>query len=91
MNRPEEMGQPYTHILKALDDEKLYTATSVAIFATDHGLLAGKESIRIELLRIRILCGRLARNVGFPINGDGKQSGVSAWFGKRWKKALRHD
>ena len=88
MSRSEEMGQSYAHILKALDDEKLYTATSVAVFARNHGLLASKESARIEMQRIRILCGRLARNVGFPIDGDGKQSGMSAWFGKRWKEVL---
>ena len=90
MTRSEEMGQ-HTHILKALDDGKLFSATSVAIFARDHGLLAGKEPVHIEMQRIRILCWRLAMNVGFPIDGDGKQLGMPTWTGKRWKEALHCD
>ena len=88
MNRHEQ--GPYEHLLETLDDDHLYTAASIVMFARDHGLLTGKEPARIEMQRVRIILGRQARSRGFPADGDELQSGIPAWLGWRWKGSLEN-
>ncbi len=72
----------YQQIIAALDDETLYTATSIAIFAKAQGQL---EDPQEQTRRVRLFFHRRALAAGFPADGDGKLSGHAAWLGKRWK------
>ncbi|MDJ0839450.1 MAG: hypothetical protein QNK37_23220 [Acidobacteriota bacterium] len=80
-------GTGYERILEALDDETLYTASTIAVFAKERGLLVNPFDVH----RVRLFFGRQALLAGFPTAGDGRISRLPAWRGKRWKTVLTLD
>lgn len=95
MSRP--IGRPlkYGEILRALNDDTLYTPAKIAGLAQELGMIEVKDKKRGDLdrQRIRIAMGRLSHNHSFPENGDGqvildRQRPIPGWYGWRWKKVL---
>lgn len=72
-------------IMDEVDDNHLYTASTLAMLARDQGY----EQL---MQRVRVALKRLAKINSFPAKGDGELEGYSipipAWFGWRWREAL---
>lgn len=94
-----KVGRPlkYIVILRRLDDDTLYTASTVATFAKEQGLLYlfTDEQINEREVqnRIRLAMVRLSNRHKFPDEGDGivtvdGQAPVSGWYGWRWRDLL---
>ncbi len=94
--RKGAIGRPpkYTQIIKALEDDTLYTPGSIARFAHTKGFLTAfateTEPVALIRRRIRIALRQLSANHKFPVEGDGllQQTGQPprvAWLGWRWK------
>ena len=96
--RPIGRPMKYKHLIEALDDETLYTPSTIVLLAETLGFLGSRgegdtEERKLEKRRIRIAMGRFSNNHDFPDEGDGfitlrGQSPTPAWFGWRWKEAL---
>ncbi len=86
----------YNRILKALDDDELYSPAAIATIAMEKGFPElGETPEEAELIRqpCRIAMGRFTNNHCFPDEGDGQitlsgQSPTPAWFGQRYKQVL---
>lgn len=90
------VGRPmkYGVIIQHLDDHELYTPALIAQFAQEHGYLDGDVDLKHAYQRARIAMGRFSNNHRFPDKGDGiitarGQAPTPAWYGWRWKSALR--
>ena len=90
------VGRPlkYRHIFILLDDDVLYTAASIAMFAVRLNLLSweDKDELALAKLRLRVTLGRFRAYHRFPDEGDGLltlkgQAPCTAWLGCRWKAA----
>jgi len=86
----------YKPILLQLDDDTLYSAAGIAIFAEQAEMVEGGdvEKRKLNKQRIRVAMGRLCNNHFFPDEGDGQvrqegQRPSPGWFGWRWKAAIR--
>lgn len=86
----------YRRLIEALDDHELYTPAMIAAYACEQGLVDGTDLVeqRKARQRIRIALGRFSNNHDFPDVGDGivtlrGQAPTPAWYGWRWKSALR--
>jgi hypothetical protein len=86
----------YKPILMALDDHTLYSAASIANFATERDMVEGEDpaTLKLNRQRIRVAMGRFCNNHFFPDEGDGQvtqrgQRPCPGWFGWRWKGAVR--
>jgi len=86
----------YRHIILALDDNVLYSPSSIAEFAAEKDMLETSNEVDEQhaKLRIRICFGRRSRAYLYPRKGDGLleppgQSVTPAWYGWRWKGTLR--
>lgn len=82
----------YDNLVKALEDNKIYTPSTIANFADENNWVDARdpEVRRLELQRIRIAMGRYSNNHGFPDDGDGTvtvrgQPPTPGWYGWRWK------
>ncbi len=86
----------YDNLIKALEDNKIYTPSTIASFADENDWVdvLDPEDRRLELQRIRIAMGRFSNSHGFPDNGDGMitvrgQPPTPGWYGWRWKSARK--
>lgn len=86
----------YFSCIRALKDDQLYNAATIAILGRDLGLFGKNldfQSERLKMQRVRISLGRLASLANFPDQGDGlvkirEQAPIPGWFGSRWKQLL---
>jgi hypothetical protein len=86
----------YDQLIRALEDNKIYTPSTIAVYAVETGWVDTRdpEQRRLEMLRVRVAMGRFSNNHAFPDNGDGMvnlpgQSPTPGWYGWRWKEARR--
>ena len=79
-------------IMDELDDNRLYTPTTLAMLVRDSENLEDNEQLYIELQRVRVGMSRLANMHDFSPRGDGvlgsQSVPVAAWFGWRWRTAF---
>ena len=86
----------YKNLIELLEDDVLYTPSTIAAMAEASGMLEVSEASdkRLAKQRIRITLGRFSNNHGFPDEGDGMvtvkgQAPTPGWFGWRWKGSLK--
>ena len=90
------VGRPlkYSHIIKQLDPDTIYSSASIARFAESSGFITGDPKVKKSImLCIRVSCNRLVRKREFPKEGDGQvlikgQAPTPGWSGWRWQQAM---
>lgn len=90
------VGRPakYNQIIAALDTTAVYTAATIAAFASGNHLFSADVEPARAKQRLRITLGRMIQNKRglFPPGGDGKvkqpgQPPTPGWYGWRWQQA----
>ena len=97
-DRPQGRPMKYRDLLLSLEDDDIYTPSTIATLAKNRGMFESAwddpKGIRLEHQRIRITMGRFSNNNNFPDKGDGQvvvpgQPPIPGWFGWRWKAAIK--